>query len=60
MRVLGQGDRHEAQALAESIVAELGWTGPWYLVSAIGREGTRQIMLEVQSYLDRLREEPAE
>jgi len=50
----------EAQALAESIVAELGWTGPWYLVSAIGREGTRQIMLEVQSYLDRLREEPAE
>ena len=47
----------ESQALAESIVAELGWTGPWYLVSAIGREGTRPIMLEVQAYLDRLKAE---
>ena len=50
----------ESQALAESIVAELGWTGPWYLVSAIGREGTRPIMLEVQAYLDRLKAEAAE
>ena len=50
----------EARALAESIVAGLGWTGPWYLVSAIGREGTRAIMLDVQAHLDRLRAEEQE
>ena len=50
----------EARERAEAIVAELEWSGPWYLVSAIGREGTRAIMLEVQAFLDRLREEAAE
>lgn len=50
----------EAQAAAQAIVAELGWTQPWYLVSAIGREGTRPIMLAVQTFFDRLREEPLE
>ena len=50
----------EARALAGSIVAELGWTGPWYVVSAIGREGTWPIMLEVQAHLDRLKQEASE
>ena len=46
----------EARACAEQVVADLGWTGPWYLVSAIGREGTWPIMLAVQAFFDRLRE----
>jgi len=50
----------EAQAKAAEVVRELGWTGPWYLVSAIGREGTWPIMLAVQAFFDRLREEAAE
>jgi GTP-binding protein len=50
----------EAKAAAEAIVAELGWTQPWYLISAIGREGTRSIMLAVQTFFDRLREEALE
>ena len=50
----------EAKAAAEAIVAELGWTGPWYLVSALGREGTWPIMLAVQAFFDRLREEELE
>jgi GTP-binding protein len=50
----------EAKAMAESIVAELGWTQPWYLTSAIGREGTRPIMLAVQTFFDRLREDELE
>ncbi len=50
----------EARERAEEVVAELGWTQPWYLVSAIGREGTWPIMLEVQTFLDRLREEQAD
>ena len=35
----------EAAARAEEVVAELGWKQPWFLVSAIGREGTWPIML---------------
>jgi GTP-binding protein len=50
----------EAREAAEAVVAELGWSGPWYLVSAIGREGTWPIMLDVQAFFDRLREEQAE
>ena len=50
----------EAKAAAEAIVAELGWTGPWYLVSALGRDGTWPIMLAVQTFFDRLREEALE
>ena len=47
----------EAKTAAEAIIAELGWTRPWYLVSAIGREGTWPIMLAVQAFFDRMREE---
>ena len=47
----------EARAKAEEVVRELGWTQPWYMVSALGREGTWPIMLEVQAFFDRLKEE---
>ena len=50
----------EARATAEAVVAELGWSQPWYLVSAIGREGTWPIMLAVQAFFDRLREDEME
>jgi len=50
----------EARAAAEAIVAELDWKEPWYLVSALGREGTRPIMLAVQTFFDRLREDELE
>ncbi len=50
----------EARERADQVVAELGWTQPWFLVSAIGREGTWPIMLEVQAFFDRLREDAAE
>jgi Obg family GTPase CgtA len=50
----------EARAAAAQIVAELGWERPWFLVSALGREGTWPIMLEVMTFLDRLRMAEAE
>lgn len=46
----------EARARAEAIVAELGWQEPWFMISAISREGTWPIMLEIQRFFDRLRE----
>ena len=50
----------EAREAAQSIVDTLGWTGPWYLTSAIAREGTWPAMLDVQRFLEQLREEQAE
>jgi GTP-binding protein len=50
----------EARERADAVIAELGWTQPWFLVSAIGREGTWPIMLEIQAFFDRLREEASE
>ena len=61
--VLNKADlmlEEEARERAAEVVAELGWEQPWYLVSAIGREGTWPIMLDVQNFLDRRREEAAE
>jgi GTP-binding protein len=49
----------EARERAEEVIKALGWTQPWFLVSAIGREGTWPIMLEVQAFFDRLREDEA-
>lgn len=49
----------ERQAFAQAIVDELGWKDRWYLVSAIGREGTWPIMLDVMAFFDRQREDAA-
>ena len=45
-------DPEEARERAEAVVRELDWQGPWYLVSAIGRDGTWPIMLKVQAFFD--------
>ncbi len=42
----------ERQARAEAIVQSLGWKEPWFMVSAIGREGTWPIVLKVQQFFD--------
>src|SRR5690554_4213582 len=44
----------DARAQAERIVSELGWTAPWFVVSGLAREGTREVMLKVQAWLDEL------
>lgn len=46
----------EAREAAEQIIAELGWQQPWFLVSALGREGTWPIMSKVMSFFDQQRE----
>jgi len=50
----------ERQAIAQTIIDELGWKDRWYLVSAIGREGTWPIMLDVMAFFDRQREDALE
>ncbi len=44
----------DAKALAEGIVAKLGWKAPWFVISGLAHEGTREVMLKVQAFLDEL------
>jgi len=56
--VLNKADlllEEEQQEAAQAIIDELGWKGRWYLVSAIGRENTWPIMLEVMRFFDELK-----
>jgi GTPase len=50
----------EARQRAAAINAELGWTQPWYTISAISRDGTWPIMQDVMAFFDRQKEEALE
>lgn len=47
----------ERDAVAASIIAELGWTQPWFLVSAIARENTMAVCQQVQRFFESQRDE---
>jgi GTP-binding protein len=47
----------ERQAAAAAIVAELGWSQPWFLVSAIARDNTLAVCQQVQRFFESQREE---
>jgi GTP-binding protein len=56
--VLNKADlllEEEQQEAAQAIIDELGWKDRWYLVSALGRENTWPIMLDVMSFFDSLK-----
>ncbi|HEY2346688.1 MAG TPA: GTPase ObgE [Xanthomonadaceae bacterium] len=42
----------EAEERAAEIVRRLEWKAPWFLVSAIGHEGTREVCLKAQQLFD--------
>jgi GTP-binding protein len=42
----------ERDATAQAIVRKLRWKKPWYVVSAIAREGTWSLMLDIQRFFD--------
>ena len=52
--LLPEEDRQKA---AKDIIKRLKWKGPWFLVSAIGREGTWPICLEAQKFFDEAKRE---
>ncbi|MDE2155396.1 MAG: GTPase ObgE [Xanthomonadaceae bacterium] len=47
----------ERMAVAEKIVAGLGWTQPWFLVSAIAHENTLAVCQQVQQFFESQREQ---
>jgi GTP-binding protein len=46
----------ERQAVAEDIVRRLGWTQPWFLVSAIARDNTMNVCQQIQRFFESQRE----
>lgn len=50
----------ERAAAASTIIDELGWKDRWFTASAIGREGTWPIMLEVMAFFDRQKQDAAD
>lgn len=53
--VLNKGDllsEEERAERAAAIVKALDWREPWFVVSALGREGTWPIMLKIQQFFD--------
>jgi len=48
---------NDGPAEAERIVAELKWEGPVYLISALKREGTRQLVGDIMTHLEQRRRE---
>ncbi|HVX05676.1 MAG TPA: GTPase ObgE, partial [Rhodanobacteraceae bacterium] len=50
----------DARAQAEIVIGELGWTAPWFIVSGLAHEGTREVMVRVQAFLDELERDERE
>ena len=49
----------ERDALARKIIAELGWTQPWFVVSALARENTLAVCQQVQRFFESMQETDA-
>ena len=55
--LLDDATRH---ARAEAVLKALGWTAPWFLISAISREGTWPVAQQVMEFFDAEKREAAE
>jgi GTP-binding protein len=52
-------DPAEAKKRAASLVKKLKWTKPWFLISGINGEGTRDLTFKVMEFLEKDRRAPA-
>jgi len=50
----------DREKIAKAIVKKLKWKQPWYLVSAIAREGTWPLCLDIQRFFDEQRRDAAD
>ena len=50
----------EAESEAARIIDALGWTAPWFLISGLAHDGTREVMLKLQATLDDMDREARE
>jgi GTPase len=50
----------ERESTAKAIIRKLRWKHPWYLISAIAREGTWPLALDIQRFFDEQKRAAAE
>jgi GTP-binding protein len=50
----------EREKTAKALVRKLKWKAPWFVVSAIARDGTWPVCLKIQDFFDQLKAEAAE
>lgn len=50
----------QREKTAKALVRKLKWKAPWFVVSAISREGTWPVCLKIQDFFDRLKADTAE
>ena len=53
-------DPAEREKRAKALVRKLKWKAPWFVVSAIAREGTWPVCLKIQDFFDQLKAEAVE
>ncbi|MFI3155188.1 MAG: Obg family GTPase CgtA, partial [Methylococcaceae bacterium] len=61
--VLNKIDRlldEEVDQHCQSIIDELGWTGPVFKIAAINGEGTKELMFAIMNFLEQQRQEKSE
>lgn len=51
--VLGKS---EAQEIAKRVVADLGWSAPWFMISSVTRSGTDELVQSIGRALDEMTE----
>ena len=42
----------EAEQKAQMAVDQLGWDGPWFVISAVGQQGTRELVQKIMTELE--------
>ncbi len=57
MDMLAPEDR---DAVAQKIISDLGWTDPWFAVSALARENTLEVCQQIQRFFEFTREAGAD
>jgi GTP-binding protein len=50
-------DKPERKKRAEALVKKLKWTKPWFAISSIGAEGTRELSFAIMEFLEESRRE---
>ena len=53
-------DTKEREKRAKAIVRKLKWKAPWFVVSAIAKDGTWPVCLKVQDFFEQLKAEAVE
>ena len=53
-------EQQEGEEIADRVIKELNWTGPWFMISSVTRSGTDPLIQSVGRALDEMKEQEQE